>query len=216
MQLKKEQIKLYLITDRTWLKEGETLVEKVEAALKAGATMVQFREKQLTGEDYIREAKNIQAVCSAYHVPFIINDHVELAKEINADGVHVGLMDMAVEKAVRILGQQKLVGASAHNVDEAVAAWKAGASYLGCGAVFASGTKTNTVPLSYETLREICRAVPIPVAAIGGITLENIHKLYGCGADGAAVISAVFSKNDPQATVKLLLDAVSKLAEENV
>ena len=211
MQLKKEQIKLYLITDRTWLKAGETLAGKVESALKAGATMVQFREKFLTGEAYVREAKEVQAVCKEYKVPFIINDNVELAKEINADGVHVGLKDMVVEAAVRIIGPDKLVGASAHNVEEAVSAWKAGASYLGCGAVFTSSTKTNTVPLAYETLCEICRAVPIPVAAIGGITLENIHKLYGCGADGAAVISAVFAKRDIEEAVRLLLQAVPKM-----
>lgn len=211
MLLKKEQIKLYLITDRTWLTAGEVLADKVEAALKAGVTMVQFREKHLTGEAYICEAKKIQAVCREYQVPFIINDHVELAREINADGVHVGLKDMVVETAVRILGPGKIVGASAHNVEEAVAAWKAGASYLGCGAVFTSSTKTNTVPLPYETLRKICRSVPVPVAAIGGITLDNIHRLYGCGADGAAVISAVFSKKDPQEAVKLLLQAVPKL-----
>lgn len=211
MILKKEQIRLYLVTDRTWLSPGESLAGRVELALKAGATMVQFREKHLTGDDYIREAKEIQAVCRAFQVPFIINDHVELAKEINADGVHVGLEDMAVKEAVRILGPDKIVGASAHNVEEAYDAFKAGASYLGCGAVFVSGTKTNTVPLPTETLCEICSSVPIPVAAIGGITLDNIHKLYGCGADGVAVVSAVFSQKDPQEAVRLLLAHVPKL-----
>lgn len=215
MKLEKKQISLYLVTDRTWLKEGEPLSHRAELALQAGATMVQYREKKLKGDAYIQEAREIQAVCRRYGVPFILNDEVELARELNADGVHVGLEDMAVEKAVHILGPDKLVGASAHNVEEALAAQQAGASYLGCGAVFGSKTKTNTISLSRITLEDICRAVQIPVAAIGGITLDNIHELYGCGADGIAVVSAVFAQEDPREAVKLLLGASCRLSGQS-
>ncbi|MDO4274504.1 MAG: thiamine phosphate synthase [Eubacteriales bacterium] len=211
MILDKKWIRLYLVTDRTWLREGEPLSHRVELALQAGATMVQYREKHLKGDAYIEEAREVQAVCRRYGVPFLLNDNVELARELDADGVHVGLEDMAVEKAVSILGPDKLVGASAHNVEEALAAQRSGASYLGCGAVFGSSTKTNASFLERKILEDICRAVHIPVAAIGGITAENIHELYGCGADGVAVVSAVFAREDPREAVKFLLTEVSRL-----
>lgn len=202
---------LYAITDRSWLKPGESLSEPVEELLKAGITCLQLREKEADDELFLKEALELKALCSRYQVPFIINDRVDIAKEAGADGVHVGLSDMGIEKAREILGDGFVIGGSAHNVAEALAAQKAGADYIGCGAVFGSKTKPDVTTLPAEELKAICQAVNIPVVAIGGIKQENIHYLTGTGIDGVSVISALFAAEDKALAVENLLHAVGQL-----
>lgn len=191
----KSDILLYAVTDRSWL-NGDTLYHQVQKAIRGGAGVVQLREKHLDREAFIAEAKEIKKLCHQYHVPLIINDSVEIALEADADGVHVGQDDTDIIEARKRLGPDKIIGVSAHNVAEAVTAWKNGADYLGSGAVFHTGSKDNVTPLDHEELRAICRAVPIPVVAIGGISEQNAMVLSGTGIDGIAVISAIFAKPD--------------------
>lgn len=186
---------LYAVTDRSWL-NGDTLYSQIEKAVRGGASIVQLREKHLDREAFIAEAKEIKKLCHQYRVPLIINDSVEIALEADADGVHVGQDDTDVTEARKRLGPDKIIGVSAHNVEEAVTAWKNGADYLGSGAVFHTGSKDNVTPLSQEELKAICRAVPIPVVAIGGISEQNALQLSGTGIEGIAVISAIFAKPD--------------------
>ena len=190
-----EMLRLYAVTDRAWVGR-QTLPQQVEAALKGGATCVQLREKHLDDADMLAEAKTISALCRAYHVPFILNDNVPLAKLCGADGVHVGQDDLSAAEARRLLGPDKIIGVSAHNVAEAVAAYKAGADYLGCGAVFGSATKTDASHLPEGELARVCAATPLPVVGIGGITEENMAELRGCGLDGVAVVSSLFAAQD--------------------
>lgn len=189
-------MRLYAVTDRRWLSEGESLGQYVEAVLKAGVTCVQLREKEGTQAERIQQAERIKPLCTAFRVPFLINDDVETAKAVDADGVHVGQDDTSVSEARAILGPEKIIGASAHNAEEARRAAEQGADYLGVGAVFGSTTKENTSSLSRETLKEIRQAVGLPIVAIGGITEENVLQLSGSGADGIAVVSALFAQKD--------------------
>lgn len=204
-------MKLYAVTDRSWLKPGERLADVVEELLKAGVTCVQLREKEADDAWILQEAIELKALCSRYGVPLIINDRPDLAKKAGADGVHVGLSDMGIEKARQFLGDGYLIGGSAHNVEEALAAQKSGADYIGCGAVFGSNTKSDVTTLSVEVLKSICHAVSIPVVAIGGIGLDNIAMLSGSGIDGVAVISALFAAENKTKAVKDLLDRVNAL-----
>lgn len=199
----REQMLLYAVTDRHWLK-GQTLYEQVEEALKGGATFIQLREKDLTEEEFLEEAKKIQQLCKKYRVPFIINDNVKLAKEIDADGVHVGQSDMEALDVRAQLGEDKIIGVSARTVEQALLAEKHGADYLGVGAVFQTGTKTDAWEVEHSVLKEICTKVDIPVVAIGGITQDNVKELSGSGINGVAVISAIFAQKDIEtATAKL-------------
>lgn len=199
----REQMLLYAVTDRHWLK-GQTLYEQVEEALKGGATFIQLREKDLTEEEFLEEAKKIQQLCKEYRVPFIINDNVKLAKEIDADGVHVGQSDMEALDVRAQLGEDKIIGVSARTVEQALLAEKHGADYLGVGAVFQTGTKTDAREVEHSVLKEICTKVDIPVVAIGGITQDNVKELSGSGINGVAVISAIFAQKDIEtATAKL-------------
>ena len=166
--------KLYAITDRTWLKEGEELKDAVEQAILGGATIVQLREKSLKYNELKELALSVQEVCNNYNVPFIINDNVELAHEINADGVHLGAEDMSIKKARSVLGPKKIIGATAKTIEQAISAEKAGANYIGSGAVFGSDTKTDATNLSIDALNKICSSVSIPVVAIGGINAYNV------------------------------------------
>lgn len=191
----RESLLLYAVTDRRWLK-GMTLAEAVEKVIDGGASFVQLREKSITHDDFVEEAKKILPICRRHGVPLIINDDVEAAVECGADGVHVGQEDMAVVKARKLLGKDKIIGASAHTVEEAVKAQNDGADYLGCGAVFHTGTKWVKTQLTFESIRKITSAVDIPVVAIGGITQENMPLLKGCGAAGVAVVSAIFAADD--------------------
>lgn len=199
----REQMLLYAVTDRHWL-NGQMLYEQVEEALKGGATFIQLREKDLTEEEFLEEAKKIQQLCKKYRVPFIINDNVKLAKEIDADGVHVGQSDMEALDVRAQLGEDKIIGVSARTVEQALLAEKHGADYLGVGAVFQTGTKTDAREVEHSVLKEICTKVDIPVVAIGGITQDNVKELSGSGINGVAVISAIFAQKDiVTATAKL-------------
>ena len=191
-----QQLRLYAVTDRSWLKPGETLAEVVETLLKAGVTCVQLREKEAEDAFILQEARELKALCHRYGVPFLVNDRPDLAQAVGADGVHVGQEDTGLTEARNLLGPNALLGGSAHTVEEALAAQAAGADYLGCGAVFGSGTKHNVSQMPLETLTAICQAVDIPVVAIGGVSLDNLPLLAGTGIAGVAVISGLFAADD--------------------
>lgn len=194
---------LYLVTDRTWLGEKQ-LAEQIEAAVKAGVTMVQLREKDLSIEAFTAEALAVKKVTDRYRIPLIINDRIDVVAAVDAAGVHLGQKDGDIAEARKKLGKNKIIGMSAHNVTEAVAAEQKGADYLGAGAVFGSSTKTDASLLTFETLRDICHEVTIPVTAIGGINGNNICKLSDTGISGVAVISAILGSRDiEQATIKM-------------
>jgi thiamine-phosphate pyrophosphorylase len=203
MKCDKESLLLYAVTDRYWLKD-HTLLEEVENTLKGGATFVQLREKNLEEEKFMKEAVEIQALCKEYGVPFVVNDNVDIAVAMGADGVHVGQSDMEAGEVRAKLGPDKIIGVSANTVEQAVLAEKRGADYLGVGAVFPTGSKDDAEDVSFETLKAICEAVSIPVVAIGGITKENVWKLQGSGIDGVAVISAIFAQPDIEAATREL------------
>lgn len=195
MRIRREDLCLYAVTDRSWLGSAR-LYDQVEKALKGGATMIQLREKNLEKEELIQEAREIGRLCRQYGVPFLINDQVEIARLVDADGVHVGQNDASPEEARKILGKGKIIGVTARTLEQAVKAQEEGADYLGVGAVFPTSTKKDTSPVTREQLKEICSTVSIPVVAIGGINEENIQKLSGCGLAGVAVVSAIFAKAD--------------------
>lgn len=203
MKFAKEDLLLYAVTDRHWLKD-ETLENQVEKALQGGATFLQLREKSLDDDIFLGEAKEIQKLCKKYQVPFVINDNVDIALAIDADGVHVGQSDMEALDVRKRLGPDKIIGVSAQNVQQALLAQKHGADYLGVGAVFPTGSKDDAEDVSFETLKAICQAVDIPVIAIGGITKENVSELKGSGICGIAVISAIFAQKDIKAATKEL------------
>ena len=196
---------LYAVTDQMWLKEGETLLDVCENVLENGATFLQIREKDLSEEAFEQEAAKLKDLCAKYRVPYVVNDSVEIAVDIDADGVHVGQSDIKGRDIRAIIGPDKILGISAGTVEEAVAAEAAGADYIGVGAVFATSTKKNARCLSREQLLEISNAVTIPVVAIGGINAANLMELSGSGVDGVAVVSAIFGAEDPgKATAELL------------
>ena len=212
MKCDKKDLLLYAVTDRHWL-NGRSLYEVVKESLDGGATFIQLREKTLDDETFLKEAKELQQLCKEYKVPFVINDNVDIAIAMDADGVHVGQSDMEAGDVRKKLGPDKIVGVSASTVEEAVLAEKRGADYLGVGAVFPTGSKDDAVDVSYDTLKAICEAVSIPVIAIGGISLENIHKLSGSGICGIAVISAIYAKEDIRKAAEELKAATKKMTE---
>ena len=203
MNCDKKDLLLYAVTDRSWLGE-HTLYEQVEAAIRGGATFVQLREKKLDQESFLAEAREIQALCRRLGVPFVINDNVEIAREIGADGVHVGQSDMKARDVRSILGQDKIIGVSAQTVEQALLAQEQGADYLGVGAVFPTGSKDDAVEVDHQVLARICQAVDIPVIAIGGITADNVVSLKGSGICGIAVISAIYAKPDVEEAARSL------------
>ena len=204
MRLNKEDLLLYAVTDRRWLKEGETLVTRTEEAIDGGVTFVQLREKDLDEENFEREGRELKELCRKRGVPFVINDNVELAAKLDADGVHVGQSDMEALDVRKIIGGDKILGVSAQTVEQAVTAEKHGADYLGVGAVFPTGSKDDAAEVSYDTLKAICDAVKIPVIAIGGITEENVTELSKSGICGIAVISALYAKEDIKSAARKL------------
>lgn len=206
----RDRLLLYAVTDRTWLK-GRTMEEQVEEALKGGATCVQLREKKLDKTALTEEARSIKRLCEAYNVPFIINDDPKTALLVGADGVHVGQKDMSPVAARELLGENKIIGVSARTVEQALKAQEEGADYLGVGAVFGTGTKADAQAIPLERLRDICRAVKIPVVAIGGINEENILRLSGTGIAGVAVVSAIFASDDIKETSRRLRRQALKL-----
>ena len=197
MKISPEQLKLYAVTDRSWLKPDETLASVTEELLRAGVSCVQLREKNASDEEILQEAALLKEICERYNVPLIINDRPDLAQKANASGVHVGLSDMGIQKARQLLGPDFIIGGSA--------------DYIGCGAVFGSTTKTNVTQLPVETLRAICQAVEIPVVAIGGVTADNLYLLAGSGISGAAVVSGLFKPDNKAEAVRHFLTELQKL-----
>ena len=206
----KESLLLYAVTDRSWTKE-QTIFQQVEETLKGGTTFLQLREKNLSDEEFKSEAEKIKKTCAEYKVPFVINDNVELAKEIDADGVHVGQDDMNASNVRQIIGNDKILGVSVQTVEQAILAEKQGADYLGVGAVFSTSTKSDAVEVPYEMLQKICSAVKIPVVAIGGINKSNIKNLAKSGICGIAVISAIFAEKNILEATKELKNIVKKM-----
>ncbi|HIZ83402.1 MAG TPA: thiamine phosphate synthase [Firmicutes bacterium] len=210
MKCDKKDLLLYAVTDRKWTGE-KTLYEQVEAALRGGATFVQLREKTLEEARFLEEAREIQRLCRQYKVPFVINDNVAIAREIDADGVHVGQSDMEALDVRALLGPDKIVGVSAQTVEQALLAEAHGADYLGVGAVFPTGSKADAVEVGRSELEAICRAVKIPVIAIGGISRENVLELGGSGICGIAVISAIFSQPHIEEATRKLRNLTEKM-----
>ena len=210
MKCDKKNMLLYAVTDRAWVGK-QTLCEQVEAALKGGCTCVQLREKELSDAEFLEEAVKIHEICKHYGVPFIVNDNVDIALAMDADGVHVGQSDMEALDVRRKLGPDKIIGVSARTVEQALAAQAAGADYLGVGAMFPTGTKQDTRPVSYDTLKAICAAVDIPVVAIGGIGAGNVAELAGSGIAGVAVVSALYAQPDVEAATRSLRAQVERV-----
>lgn len=211
MKLNENMLRLYAVTDRSWLR-GETIFDQVEAAIRGGATLIQLREKELPFDAFLDEAIQMKALCERFNVPLIINDNVEIALRSGADGVHVGQDDMRAADIRKMAGRNLIVGVTAKTVEQALDAQAAGADYLGSGAVFGSTTKTNARPMTRETLSAICAAVNIPVVAIGGINRDNISELRGTGVSGAAVVSGIFAAEDIEAECRLLLDLAREVS----
>ena len=195
---------LYLSTDRR-LMTTDKLEEAVELAIQGGVTVVQLREKDCTSREFYEEAEKVKAITDAYEIPLLINDRLDIALAVGADGVHLGQTDIPVWAARDILGADKIVGATANTLEKAEEAWKSGADYLGVGDVFGTSTKADTIHVTLEELAAIKKQVEIPVVAIGGINAENISSLKATGVDGAAVISAILAKRDITAAAETLI-----------
>ena len=198
-----DAMRLYAVTDRAWTGTS-TLYQQVEQCLKGGATLVQIREKGLSHADFVAEAKELVQLCHRYGVLCLINDDVQACLESGADGVHVGQDDMEAGDVRALLGEEKIVGVSAHSVAEAQLAQARGADYLGVGAVHSTGTKEDAAPLTHGELCAICASVTIPCVAIGGIKLDNMMELAGTGVAGVAIVSGIFAADDIQAATAAL------------
>ena len=194
---------LYFITHSTNYAEVGFL-SRVEQALRGGATLLQLREKEKSTRDYIALAEKVHAIAKRYNVPLIIDDRVDVALAVDAEGVHVGASDMPVSTARRLMGKDKIVGATAKTVPWAREAYEQGADYLGVGAIYPTTTKVKTVLTSTDTLRGICKAVPIPANAIGGLNKDNIDVLAGIPIAGICVVSAIMKADDPKTAAKEL------------
>ncbi len=212
MKCEKETMLLYAVTDRAWTGK-QTLMEQVEAALKGGATCVQLREKELDEASFLQEAMEMKALCEKYGVPFIVNDNVDIAIKCKADGIHVGQKDMEAGNVRALVGEGMMIGVSTQTVEQAIAAEKAGADYLGVGAMFSTTTKLDAFEVSRETAKVICEAVSIPVVAIGGINKKNLLELSGTGVDGVALVSAIFGAEDIEGECKELKALSEKMTK---
>ena len=201
--MKKFDTSLYFITDSTGFTEEEFL-RRTEAALQGGVTLLQIREKEKTTREYLSLARKVHELTRKYNVPFIIDDRIDIAMAIDAEGVHLGKSDMPIDLARKILGPDKIIGATAKTVPQALEAYEQGADYLGVGAIYPTTTKVKTILTSTDTLRDICNAVPIPANAIGGLNRDNIDVLAGIPIAGICVVSAIMKAEDPkQAAVDL-------------
>lgn len=209
MKFSKNMLLLYAVTDRSWT-QNQTLYEQVEQALEGGVTIVQLREKNLSEEEFIKEAVQMKNLCHRYGVPLIINDNVDVALKSGADGVHVGIDDVPVAEIRKRTGEDFIIGATAKTVEQAQNAENSGADYLGVGAVFPSPTKKNAIRITTAKLKEICSSVSIPTVAIGGINFDNMLEIKGGGMDGIAVVSAIFSAAD----IKTATEKLKKKAKE--
>lgn len=204
MKFDKKQLLLYGITDRRWLR-GDTLAHQVELACQGGVTCIQLREKELDTQAFIEEATIIKAITGRYNVPLIINDNIDVALAVDADGVHVGQKDLEAGRARALLGPDKILGVSAKTIEAAAKAKANGADYIGIGAVFSTSTKGDATTISFDTLKEVCQTVDIPAVAIGGITAENALQLKGSCIDGLAVVSALFAADDIKSATSQML-----------
>lgn len=202
---------LYFVTDSTNYTEEEFLF-RVEQALQGGVTLLQLREKEKSTREYIELAEKVHAIAKRYGVPLIIDDRVDVALAIDAEGVHVGASDMPVSTARKLMGNDKIVGATAKTVPWATEAWQQGADYLGVGAIFPTTTKVKTILTSTDTLRDICNAVPLPANAIGGLNKDNIDVLKGIPIAGICVVSAIMKAEDPKAAAEQLKARAHELA----
>ncbi len=207
----KNQMLLYAVTDSKWAKPEYTLLMQIEDALKGGATFIQLREKNMGTAELAEMGKKVKKLCNMYKVPMVIDDDIEAARLCGADGVHVGQNDMSPDKVREILGNNAIVGVTAKTVEQAKQAELAGASYIGTGAAFPTGTKRDTYVISHDTIREICESIDIPVVAIGGIDYENVDKLKNTGIDGVAVVSAIFAKKDIAKATQMLKEKVNMI-----
>lgn len=211
MSMKKIDSRLYFITDSTLYEEAEFLL-RIEQALQGGVTLLQLREKEKSTREYLELAEKVHALARRYDVPLIIDDRVDVALAIEAEGVHVGASDMPVALARKLMGRNKIVGATAKTVPWAKEAFEQGADYLGVGAIFPTTTKVKTVFTSTETLRDICHAVPIPVNAIGGLNKDNLGVLAGIPIAGICVVSAIMKAEDPRKAAEELKARAGALA----
>lgn len=211
MKCDKKYMCLYAVTDRAWTGR-QTLYEQVEAALKGGATCVQLREKKLGYDEFLQEAIALHELCQRYDVPLFINDNVDIAVAVKAEGIHVGQEDMEASLVRQKVGEDMMIGVSVHNVEEALTAVRNGADCLGVGAAFPTSTKTDVSAMTKEVMRAITDAVDVPVVAIGGINKSNLSQLAGRGIDGVAVVSAIFSAEDIESECREL----RKLSEEMI
>lgn len=201
---------LYLVTDSTYHTTA-SLLETVEEACKGGVTLVQLREKETGGREYLEKALLVKQITDRYGIPLIIDDRVDVAIACDAAGVHVGASDLPVAVARKLLGPDKIVGATAKTVDAAIKAWEEGADYLGVGAIYPTTTKVVTILTKPETLKAICEAVPIPVVAIGGLNAGNMDILGGCRMDGVAVVSAIMKAEDPKKAAEELKETIQRM-----
>ena len=215
MNITPKQMLLYAVSDRAWSNSDEEFLAQVKQAVSSGVTIFQLREKHTDYEHFKKIALEIKPICKEYNVPLIINDNVKLAKEIDADGVHLGQDDLDIKAAREYLGADKIIGVSAHNVKEAQAAESGGADYLGSGAAFVTSTKTDAGAIDHRVLSDVAHSVKIPVVAIGGINKDNISQLEGLGLDGVAVVSAIFAAKDIPSAVKYLESKAERVAESS-
>ena len=201
--MKKFDTSLYFITDSTGFTEEEFL-RRTEAALQGGVTFLQIREKDKTTREYLDLARKVHTLTRKYNVPLIIDDRLDIALAMDAEGVHLGQSDLPIDLARKILGPDRIIGATAKTVPQALEAWQQGADYLGVGAIYPTTTKVKTILTSTDTLRDICHAVPIPVSAIGGLNKDNIDVLAGIPIAGICVVSAIMKADDPKAAAEEL------------
>lgn len=200
---------IYLVTDDGCL-QGRALIDCVRKALDGGVTLVQYRAKTASSAEMYAEALQLKALCDSFNVPLIINDRLDIAMAVGAAGVHLGQDDLPCAAARKILGEDYLIGVSAHNPAEARAALQSGADYLGCGAVFGTATKADVKKLGTDGLAAICKAKGLPVVGIGGVTADNYREVRAAGADGAAIVSGILAQPDIRATVR----AIAKISQE--
>lgn len=210
LKLNNKSLLLYAITDSSWL-NGKTLPEAVEEAILGGATFIQLREKNLNYEEFLKIAIEVKSVTDKYNIPFVINDNVDVAVQVDADGAHIGQSDEEINIAREKLGNKKIIGLSARTVEEAVKAEENGADYIGVGAIFNTSTKHDANTVSIETLKQICKTVKIPVVAIGGISKDNVHELMGTGIAGISVVSAIFALDNIKYATTELLELTKKI-----
>lgn len=200
---------IYLVTDDGCL-QGRALIDCVREALEGGVTLVQYRAKTASSAEMYNEALQLKALCDSFNVPLIINDRLDIAMAVGAAGVHLGQDDLPCAAARRILGEDYIIGVSAHNPAEAKAALQSGADYLGCGAVFGTATKADVKKLGTEGLEAICKAKGLPVVGIGGVTADNYREVRAAGAEGAAIVSGILAQPDIRATVR----AIARVSQE--